>query len=80
MFLSPTYALDSIKQDKKKDNVFFSVMHSFCSQKKILGMILSTGALSSEAIIIYLILSKIIITCTRIAAIRNLLLKACNKQ
>lgn len=58
MFLSPTYALDSIKQDKKKDNVFFSVMHSFCSQKKILGMILSTGALSSEAIIIYLILKS----------------------
>lgn len=77
-FLSPTYAW--ILSKKKKDNVCFSVMHSFCSQKKILGMILSTGALSTEAIIIYLILSKIFITRTRIAAIRNLLLKACNKQ
>lgn len=52
----------------------------FFAYKKEIRNDTSTGALSSEAIIIYLILSKIFSTRTRIAAIRNLVLKTCNKQ
>lgn len=43
-------------------------------------MILNTGALVSEAILIYLIPSQICITHNRVATIRHLLLKTCNKQ
>lgn len=54
-------------------------MRIFAHKKEIRNDI-NTGVLISEAIIIYLILSKIFITLTGITKIRNLLLKACNKQ